>query len=106
MFTAVPPIFKVAASTSTTRNQTAEAELSNHLTLYADYMVNDDSYVKLGLVNVDLDTNESLATGSKYGNENIMGYVLGLGLKRDAGGPGKYVKMELVYTDYEDISLT
>ena len=31
-----------AASTSTTRNQTAEAELSNHLTLYADYMVNDD----------------------------------------------------------------
>ncbi len=94
------------ASTSTTRNQTAEAELSNHLTLYADYMVNDDSYVKLGLVNVDLDTNESLATGSKYGNENIMGYVLGLGLKKDAGGPGKYVKMELVYTDYEDISLT
>ena len=47
-------------STSTVRNQTAEAELPNHVTLYADYMVNDDSYVKLGLVNVDLDTNESL----------------------------------------------
>ena len=95
-----------AASTSTSRTQTAQAELADHTTLYADVMINDDAFVKVGGVQVDVNTLESLATGSKYGNATLNGYLLGLGFKKDVDGFGKFVKMELLYTDYEDLSIT
>jgi hypothetical protein len=88
-----------AASTSTTRNQKAEAELKNHTTLYANYNVGA-GYIKVGAVYVELDTGESLGTGSKYGNETIYGGVIGFGMEEGN------IRAELLYTDYEDISLT
>ena len=48
---------------------------------------------------MELETKESLATGSKYGNEDVLGGVLGIGAKSDNH------RFELVYTDYEDINL-
>tara|TARA_B100001564_G_C20461803_1_gene588386 strand:+ start:173 stop:841 length:669 start_codon:yes stop_codon:yes gene_type:complete len=95
-----------ATTTTTSRTQTAQAELENHMTVYADVMINDDAFVKVGGVQVDLNTLESLGTGSEYGNATINGYVVGLGVKKDAAGLGKFMKMELVYTDYEDVSIT
>ena len=93
------------ATTATSRTQTAQAELTDHITLYADVMINDALFVKVGGVQVDLNTLESLDTGSKYGNETINGYLIGIGAKRDVDGFGKFVKMELVYTDYDDVSI-
>ena len=98
-----------ATTSATSRSQSAQAELDNHITLYADVMINDETFVKVGAVQVDLSTNETLGTGSKYGNETLNGYVVGLGFKKEVsgfGGFGKFVKMEFIYTDYEDISLT
>ena len=89
-----------AASTSTARTNKAQAELENHLTLYANYMLNDTYFVKAGLAFVELNTGESLGTGSKYGNEDIFGGVFGIGAMSDNH------RFELIYTDYEDISLT
>jgi hypothetical protein len=98
-------VTSTATTTATQRTQKAQAELSNHMSLYADYMINDTTFVKGGVVQVDLDTLESLGTGSKYGNDTINGFVLGAGIKKDVDGFGKFMKIELVYTDYEDISL-
>jgi hypothetical protein len=89
-----------ATTTSTSRTQTANAELENHITLYANYNVGNGLYLKGGVAQVTLNTNESLGTGSKYGEEDIMGYVIGFGV--DSGN----WRTELTYTDYEDISLT
>ena len=89
-----------AASTTTSRSQSAQAELSNHITLYANYMISDTYFVKAGVAFVELNTEETLGTGSKYGNEDIYGGVIGLGAK---SGNSRF---ELVYTDYEDVSLT
>ena len=97
-----------ATTSATSRSQSAQAELDNHITLYADVMINDEAFIKLGAVQVDLSTNETLGTGSKYGNETLNGYVVGLGIKKEVGGikgVGKFVKMEFVFTDYDDISL-
>ena len=63
-------------------------------------MLNDTYFVKAGVAYVTLKTTESLGTGSSYGNEDIYGGVIGLGAKTDQH------RFELVYTDYEDISLT
>jgi len=90
-----------AATTSTARSNKANAELSEHITLYASYDLTDSMYVKAGIANVSLNTTENLGTGSKYGNVDITGGLVGFGVKADGG-----LRLEVVYTDYEDISLT
>ena len=87
-------------STTTSRTQSAQAELSNHVTLYSNYMLTDTAFVKAGVAFVQLDTEESLGTGSNYGNEDIYGAVIGIGSKQGNS------RFEIVYTDYEDVSLT
>ena len=89
-----------ATTTSTSREQSVQAELDNHISLYAHYNFNDTTYLKVGAVRVDLNTDESLGTGSNYGNETLNGGLIGFGAK---SGNSRF---EVVYTDYEDISLT
>ena len=60
----------------------------------------DTFFVKGGVAYVELSADESLGTGSKYGSEDILGGVIGIGAK---SGEGRF---EIIYTDYEDISLT
>ena len=93
-------------TTATARTQKAAAELSDHISVYADVMVNDNLFVKVGAVEVDLETQENLATGSKYGDATLNGYMLGIGIKRETGTLGKFMKIEFVHTDYDDVSLT
>ena len=89
-----------ATTTSTTREQSANAELENHVTLYANYYLDNGVYLKGGVANVTLNTDESLGTGSKYGNVDIMGVLVGFGMES-----GNW-RTEVTYTDYEDISLS
>jgi len=89
-----------ATTTSTSRTQKAQAELENHITLYANYYFGNGGYVKGGVAHVSLNTEDSLGTGSKYGNVDIMGYVIGFGVES-----GNW-RTEVAYTDYEDINLT
>lgn len=92
-------VTNTSTTTSTTRNQSAQAELENHITLYGSYSFDNDYFIKLGAVQVDLNTTESLATGSKYGNETISGTLVGIGF--NSGN----IRTELLYTDYEDVSI-
>ena len=89
-----------AAEVETARTQKADAELENHITLYGNYSLTDSAYVKAGVARVTLNTKESLGTGSAYGNEDIYGGVIGLGLQE-----GNF-RVEFLYTDYENVSLT
>ena len=89
-----------ATTTSTSRTQKAQAELENHVTLYANYYFGNGGYVKGGVAHVSLNTEDSLGTGSKYGNVDIMGLVIGFGVES-----GNW-RTEVAYTDYEDINLT
>ena len=91
---------------STSRTQKAAAELSDHISVYADVMVNDSLFVKVGAVEVDLTTGENLDTGSKYGDATLNGYMVGIGIKKETGTLGKFMKIEFVHTDYDDVSLT
>ena len=89
-----------ATTTDTSRTQKAQAELENHITLYANYYFGNGAYFKGGVANVTLNTEDNLGTGSKYGNVDIMGLVLGVGVES-----GNW-RTEIAYTDYESISLT
>ena len=85
---------------NTTRNQKAQAELENHITLYANYSLDWTYYLKGGVAFVNVASDETLDTGSKYGDEEIFGGVIGLGAQEGN------LRIEILYTDYEDISLT
>ncbi len=93
-----------AAETTTSRTQKAQAELDQHMTLYATYDMTPGLYFKLGYIQADLNTLESLGTGSKYGNETINGMIYGVGSRFDLGS-NLEGRLELSYADYEDISI-
>ena len=86
---------------TTARTQTAAAEVSDHITLYANYYLNDAIYFHLGYASVDVSTNESLDTGSKYGNVSINGIQYGAGFQLSDN-----LRLEAAYTDYDDVSIT
>ena len=82
------------------------AELTSHTTLYLTKTVGDaGAYLKGGFALATLDTTEKLATGSTYGNEDITGYLVGLGFNKNNDN-GTFFRTELTYSDYEDISIT
>ena len=87
--------------TTTSRTQSAAAEVSDHLTIYANYYVNDVFYLHLGYASVDVVTNESLDTGSSYGDASINGVQYGLGFQMTDN-----FRLEAAYTDYDSVSIT
>ena len=86
---------------TTSRTQTAAAEVSDHVTIYANYYMNDNIYLHLGYASVDVVTNESLDTGSSYGDASINGIQYGIGLQMTDN-----LRLEAAYTDYDNVSIT
>ena len=79
--------------------RTASAEIKNLFTLYTNIPVGSSGYYGLlGFHYTTIQTDETLPN-SKYGNEDIFGFQVGLGMR---SGNLKY---ELSYSDFEDISI-
>ena len=72
-----------------------DVNFSNSITLYVESPVDspiDGSFVKLGLSSIEIETDETLATGSTYGDERIMGLTIGFGKKTDRAD-GTFIKV-------------
>ena len=79
--------------------RTAEASLEDFITLYTNYPIGADGmYALLGVHMATVATTETL-NASSYDDEDIYGIQVGLGLRADN------YKVELSYTDFEDISI-
>jgi len=93
-------------ASDTAGNNKVSAELTSHTTLYLSKSLGDSgAYVKGGVAMATIDTTETLATGSVYGNEDVTGLLIGLGINRDNAN-GTFFRTELTYTDYDDVSFT
>ena len=87
------------ASEADTGTRTASADLSNLITAYVNIPLHSSGvYALLGGHFTTVSTNESL-NESSYPDEDIFGTQIGLGLRE-----GKF-KVELSYSDFEDISI-
>ena len=87
--------------------RTAQAEVENHYTIYAELPVHAGMYIKGGYVEMDVNTLESNAVtagGSTYGNTTVDGILFGLGYKNSFGSNG-YYKLEGSHTEFDTISL-
>ena len=84
----------------------ASAVVSEHLTFYGLMpMGSSPLYVKAGILSMNVETNEVLNTGSKYGDTTVNGVTAGIGahFERDSG---LFLRAEYSMSEYEDIRLT
>ncbi len=93
-----------AAGATESKTQKVEGDLDNHITFYVEKEVASNVYLKGGVISVDVTSNESIGTGSKYGNDTIFGWTAGLGYKHDMGS--MFIKAELSFNEYETIKLS
>ena len=88
-----------------TTSNTVKATFKDHTTLYANVNMPYNTYLKLGYHMVDIATQESLGTGSKYNDVDTTGYTLGLGYHAEADN-GMFVRLEVSASSYDDVSAT
>jgi opacity protein-like surface antigen len=74
-------------------------------TFYATFNINENVYIKAGLVDVDVISNESLATGSTYKNTSLDGETYGIGYNADFGNT-MFIRFEGTYLDLGSASVT
>ena len=82
-----------------------QIDFENMMTVYGTIALNDNVYAKAGYMEVDVKTNEVLATGGSYGDTSLDGFVLGLGYNRDLDN-GAFVRVEASYMDFDGATLT
>ena len=68
---------------STTGINSVKADFEDLSTAYVAFNVTENTYIKAGMVTVDVITKESLATGSDYGNTSLDGEMYGVGYNHD-----------------------
>ena len=90
----------------TQRTNKVQVDFEDLTTYYIGLNLGDSgAYVKAGIVTVDVITNESLGTGSTYGNTDLDGTLIGLGYNKDFDN-GMFVRAEGAYTEFDGASLT
>ena len=86
-------------------NNTVKATFKDHTTLYANVNMPFGTYLKLGYHIVDVLTQESLGTGSKYGDTDTTGISVGLGYQYTADN-GVFIRAEVSASEYDDVNST
>jgi len=89
---------------SESRN-TVKVSFDDLTTVYALANLNDNIYAKVGYVEVELITDENLATGGAYGNTDLDGYTIALGYSMDMAD-GMFARFEASYMDLDGATLT
>jgi hypothetical protein len=94
--------FGTVASTST---QKVQVDFKDMTTFYVGLNVGENAYVRLGKISVDVITNETLGTGSTYGNTSLDGSLIGFGYHHSMGN-GVFIRGEGNYMQFDGASVT
>ena len=73
-------------ASDTAGNNKGDVNFKNHITFYMEKPVDgpiDGSFIKYGISTVSIETEETNATGSTYGDERVFGVMLGFGKKTE-----------------------
>ena len=86
--------------------QIIDAEVEDLATIYASMPIGQTgAYVKAGYMMATMNTKETLATGSTYGNVDMEGLTFGAGYMGDLGDSGLFYKVEGVYNTWDNIAI-
>lgn len=89
----------------TKRTNTAQVDFDDFTTLYAIAKVNENFYIKAGMLEVDVITNENLGTGGAYGNTSLDGTLFGIGYDRSLEN-GVFIRAEANHMNIDGVTLT
>ena len=92
------------ASEADTGVRKANAELEDLRVYYVEIPVTGGFYIRGGMAQVDVITNESLGTGSTYANTDLDGTVLGVGYNHTLDN-GVFVRAEGTYQSFDGTTL-
>ena len=93
------------SATNTRATQKVQVDFDDLTTYYVMVNLTEGLYVRGGVINVDVITNESLGTGSTYGDTTMDGTVMGVGYNRTLDN-GVFFRVEGNYMDLGNKSLT
>lgn len=96
---------KTTTDTRTAQTNKVQVDFENLTTLYLTLNVTESMYVKAGYVQVDVVTNESLGTGSTYGNTDLDGTSIGIGATHNLDN-GIFIRAEGNYMTFDGASLS
>jgi len=96
---------KTTTDTQTVQTQKVQVDFDDLTTLYVSVNLTDNLYAKVGHMSVDVNTNETLGTGSKYGNTSLDGTLVALGWNTGFGN-NMFVRVEGNYMQFDGASLT
>jgi len=88
-----------------TGEQDANAEVEGISTVYLIKSFESGLFMKLGMSTADINSKETLASGTTYGNASVDGYHYGIGFQR-TNDNGVFVRAAAEYTDFDTIKLT
>jgi hypothetical protein len=88
-----------------TGDNKAAATIDNINTLYLTARITDWLFIRAGSVEADVETQESLFTGSKYGNTTVDGTVYGIGVEHKSDN-GFFMRAEWNSLDLDGNKLT
>ena len=94
-----------SSATASSKTNKVQVDFEDLTTIYLALNLTDNMYIKAGRVSVDVITNESLGTGSSYGNTSLDGTQLGFGVNNDFGN-GMFIRLEGSYMSFDGASLT
>lgn len=84
--------------------QKVQVDFEDLTTFYVALNLNENFYLKAGIAQVDLITNETLGTGSTYGNASLDGTVLGAGYNKNFDN-GLFVRAEGTYQEFDGVTI-
>ncbi len=92
-------------SDDTSSTNTVQVDFEDLTTIYALLHATENFYLKVGYMEVDVKTNETLGTGGSYGNTSLDGYTVGIGYNQDMDN-GAFFRVETSYMDMDGTELT
>ena len=93
------------AKANNTGTSTVKAEFSDLFTGYVELNIWNGLYAKYGIMEMNVETKESLHTDSSYPNATMDGETYGLGWKGSFDN-GVFIKTETLMQDWTDLRLT
>ena len=94
----------MSGGTADIGTSSVSARLSNLTTGYIEVNIWNGLYAKYGIMEMDVDTKESLHTDSSYPNAKMDGTTYGLGWKGSFDN-GLFIKTETMMQDWTDLKL-
>ena len=97
---------RTAASDAATQSTNKiQVDFENMTTMYVGARMGEHFYAKLGVMTVDVITNESLGTGGSYGNANIDGSMIGVGYNHTTDN-GAFIRLEGNFLSFDGTTVT